>query len=302
MPLLLALLLTFLPEPPAARADETVALVCWLQGEVAIRPARRGPAADERWQPLRLYDRLAAVARIRTGEGSAVTVVFFDGQRFVIEASSRAWIMADGVRAESGSVRRLESVPALVEIPRLAHPGRKAGADRIRNAASSGGQPFELYPRDAAIRVEDAVLRYASAPGVDVYRLEIIDAGGREVFAAETAATSVRVPGDRLTPGAVYYWRVSAAERGLLGGAFFETLSADVDRAWRRLAEQATAGDPSLLLLLAEVERGLGLRREACTGLPEAVLSGLDTAAREWTLARFECGGWDRGVAREAKG
>ncbi len=303
-----ALLLIYLPvsaAPPAERADDAVALVCRIIGEAAVRRiaadgAVDAPVTEVRWQPLQLYDRLAPGSRIRTGAESTVTVVFFDGQRFVAEASSRALIVTGGARAEAGSVRRLESVPAMVEIPRLARPGRHAAADRIRHEAVNGGQPFELYPRDSTLLADDAILRFTSVEGVGVYRIGVIDTGGREVFAAETEAKEIRIPEDKLAPGAVYYWRVSSPDRGLHGGAFFVTLSAETARARRRLAEQSAGGDPGLHLLSAEVDRGLGLRLEACDGLLATAIPVLGTGALEQALERFECGEWHQSLAREA--
>lgn len=239
-------------------------------------------------------------AQVRTVGESEAALVFFDGRRFVVEAASSAAIAMEGVRAEAGSVRRLEPIPAVADIPPLARPGTRPGADRIRHEAGGGGAPFELYPRDAALLADAAVLRFAPVPGVERYRVEVIDDRGAEVFIAETAAKAVDVPAGRLAPGSVYYWRVTSRERGFHGGAFFVALSEAAAGARRRLTEQTTdRGDSRLDLLLAEVDRSLGLRREACKRLPNAARWTLDREPLERALEALECGESDRGLLPE---
>ena len=229
-------------------------------------------------------------------------LVFFDGQRFRVEASSQAIVDPAGTRVEIGSVRRLEPVPAMVEIPPLARPSRHAAADRIRHEAVSGAQTFELYPRDSALLIEDAYLRFTSTEGPGVYRVEVIDSAGREVYAVETTAEVVKIPEDKLTPGAVYFWRISSRDRGSHGGAFFRTLSAQAARTRRQLAEQsAGVDDPGLHLLLAEVDRGLGLRFEACDTLLTTPRI-LPAEALERALRRFDCGAWTRDAGHRDAG
>lgn len=308
---LLTYLLAFLTLCPALWAtpppqdEDPLALVCWLTGEATIRrPATESstPAAGDPWQPLALFERLFAGSEIRTASDTEVVVVFFDGRRSVVEASSWVVIGSEGARVEGGSLRQLEAVPAMAEIPRLARPGKKLGADRIRDPGTGRAQP-SLYPRDATLLIDDATLRFSPFAGDSAYRVEVIDERGDEVFVTETEATAVHLPGDRLEPGAVYYWRVRNRLQSSQEGAFFMTLSASEARGRQRLAEQASqSNDPLLQLLLAEVDHSLGLRREACAALPSAALEEVDDGMAEQAWKRFGCGWWEQSPGGEPAG
>ncbi len=270
-------------------------MICLLTGDAGlwrmVTERSRSSAVDDEWRPVSLYQRLLVGSEIRTAGGAEVTLVFFDGRRYVVEASSRVVVKADGARVASGSVRTLPSVPALAEIPRLDQPGNRPSADRIRQHETDAvAASFRLYPRGASLLADDAILRFTPFAGAETYRVEIIDPQGEEVYTEETETTRIRVPVGRLVPGAVYYWRVSAKDRGLLGGAFFVTVSDEVAQARRRLIAQAARDDdPGLRLLAAEVDRGLGLRQEACRGLPDSAFEALGEEIRATLVERFGC-------------
>ena len=277
---------------PPNDAETASALVCWLTGEAEFRPT------GAQWRKLELYQRLVPGSEIRTADDSEVTMVFQDGQRWVVEASSLAVIEPRRARVRSGSMRRLEPVPARAVMPPLARPGKYLGAGRIRQQDSSEAAP-DLYPRDATLLIEDAVVRFTPVEGVELYRVEVIDPSGAEVFAVETEATAVRVPAFRLEPEAVYYWRVSSGDRGLLGGGFFRALGEDDTRVRGQLAAQVErSGDPGLSLLLAELDHHLGLRLEACANLPRTDLGRPADGTLEKTLARYDCAGWEQRLAQ----
>ncbi|MCP4658248.1 MAG: hypothetical protein GY856_22780, partial [bacterium] len=286
----------------APEAGEAVAIVCWITGEATVeRPTAAGV------EPLAVLDRLAPGSVVRTAPASEVTVVFFDGRRFAIGAASRVAIRADDAQSEAGSVRILDPVPAVAELARLArseNPGKRPGAGRIRHTGTSD-TTFELYPRDgAALLSAAAILRFTPIAGVEEYRVEVIDEADEEVFAVETAATEVPVPAGVLQPGIMYGWRVRSLDRGRLilhGEALFVTLSDQNARARRRLAERAAdADDPGLRLLLAAIDRSLGLWRDACDGVLSVAARAPSNAAVHRALERFECSEWRSGGGAEA--
>ncbi len=292
-PILLAALCLGLPGAAARAGAETPsrALVIRLTGEAMVER----PGAS-RAEPLGLLDRLAAGSVVETAAASEMTLVFFNGRRFGVGPESRIVIEDASVRTEAGTVRRLTPVPALAEIPRLdrsAHPGRLPGAGRIRLPELAALPELGLYPCDGAAVVSgEATLHFTPIAGIGEYRIEVMDEEGRRVFSVEASGAEVPLDPGVLEPGAFYSWRVST--RGAEGWqprstALFATLAEEDARARRRLAEQAAAAaDPALELLLAEVDRDLGLRREACDRLASAA-GAAATSGREPLFARFGC-------------
>jgi hypothetical protein len=106
------------------------------------------------------------------------------------------------------------------------------------------------------------------------YRIDVEDELGETVFQLETRSPEVNIPAGVLKPDTEYYWRVRTVGRRLDGGrgeALFVTLSKDDAAARGKIKEQVEAEDAAgALLLLAEVDRSLGLYREACETLDRA--------------------------------
>jgi hypothetical protein len=204
---------------------------------------------------------------LETGTGSAVTVAFFDGQRQVLQAGARAAVRAKGLRAETGKVRRLAPVPVIVDLA----PVLREGAVRIRTPAVPirGGSSAEagvsgLTPRDGApVRRAAATLSFDPAPNVKVYHVVVEDEGGRIVFTGDLSVPPVRIPLGLLRPGILYRWSVESKvppRPDLRGEAMFLTLDRELEEAREALAREASrTAEPDLALLLAEVDRGLGL-------------------------------------------
>ena len=257
---------------PSAGSDAPQAIACSIAGKATVEVADHPRA-----RPLRMFERLHAGTVIQTFPQSRVRLVFRDGSRFEIAPDTRVEVKADELRVEHGSVAALTPVPAVAMLPRLARSegsGDRPGASRIRNPGRLSGNLFELYPRDrASVLPQAATLRFAAVPGVETYRIEVTDTLGREIFVTDTTATEVVLPAGLLEPSGLYYWRVSSPHRPTAhGNALFTTPSAADATARSHLAVQARAsGDVDLLLLLAEVDRHLGLQREACQGLQTAL-------------------------------
>jgi hypothetical protein len=129
--------------------------------------------------------------------------------------------------------------------------------------------------------------------GYEKYRVALEDETGHTVFSVETPSTTVQIPRYVLRPSTSYYWRVRTLDRArpaLRGAAVFSTLSKDNVR--RRAAFKShleVTGDSSLLGLMAELDRSLGLRQEACEGLKAALAHSVGNQPIEEALSRFDC-------------
>lgn len=286
------------PAPSLGDGDpaRAVAIVCHIDGTATLQHGAAVPA-----EPLALFERLRPGTVVLTAAEAEVTLVFFDGRRYLVEAASRAVVEVDRLRLDEGSSRTLEPVPVVAEIAPIAwseNPGRRPGAGRIREAGWSVTHPVTLYPGDGtSVRADRATLYFALAGEgeVEIYRVEIRDSAGEAVFTVETEATRVDVPPGTLRPRASYYWRVGAFAAGrptLRRDALFVTLGEEQASARQRLAAAAAASreDPALRLLLADFDRRLGLRREACLGLASA--SAVDPGNRAIERLRLDlaCG------------
>jgi hypothetical protein len=207
-------------------------------------------------------------------------------------------VVAEELKAERGVVHQLETVatvPAVARIPAAEYPGRRSGAIRIRSGSLWGAEVEGLYPRDGAGAFAEAtVLTFRTLSNAASYRVDIEDEVGETVFAVETRSPEVVIPKGVLVPGTEYYWRVRTVgqrESGGRGEAVFVTLSADDVRARNRIRTAAESeGSANAVLLLAEVDRSLGLFREACRALDRA--ADQDTGNPHLTAAQdaFNCG------------
>lgn len=252
-----------------ARAPaKPVALVYSLTGEAAMLHEKR--------QSLRLLDRLQAGTVVEVGPSSRLALAFANGRRYELGERSQATLGKSDLTSRSGPVRPLPAIPplpALLPIAPEDRAGLRAGAVRIRAERIAG-----LYPRRGAATLAGAtVLRFEPAEGAGKYQVEVQDRHGNVVFATETAASPVKVPAGVLQSGVRYDWTVRTIERVgpvARGEADFVTLPArmaETREALRKTVERA--GDRESLVLLAEMDRTLGMLIEARTEL-WAVLRG----------------------------
>jgi hypothetical protein len=279
-------LLTWAPAALEARTPaRPAALVYWLAGEAALT----GPPEGRR--PLRLFDRIAAGTVVEVGPSSRLALAFVSGLRYELGELSRVTLGAKNLTSRSGPVRLLPVVPPLPRLLPIAEedsPGLRAGAVRIRSEKIE-----RLYPdHGVATLARATTLRFGLVEGAGKFRVEVQDHQGDVVFATETGTSVVNLPSGVLKPGTRYRWTVRTVERVgpvVTGNADFVTLprrTAEAREALRRAVE--TAGDGASLVLLAEVDRNLGLLVEACDELRTAVRASPEDAELGAALAELE--------------
>ncbi len=265
--------------------EPAAAVVISLEGNVTVTTGS-GAAV-----PARVFDWLKAGTAIETGPGSHVALALGNGQRFEVQESSRATVEAQTVQEVSGTLRRLAPAPP---IPRLAAieggppAGGRAGAVRLR-----GPQIRNCYPgARASVLADQAILRFDPADEVREYLIEVEDADGASVYRTRTTAVTVPLAPGLLAPGATYLWRATG-----VGGeppprceAEFRVVPAKDAKereAYRAAAQQEGGVEP--LLMLAELDRRMGLAFEARSGLMAVKARFPDlTAAQREVLARVE--------------
>jgi len=279
--------------PAASGHGDPVAIVCLIRGTATVEEP-----GEEAERGLELLDFLAPGAVVRTSPEGAVFVAFADGSRFEIAADARAVIEAESIATDPGKLRDLPPVPALAQLSPIAADQKalqRAATGRIRDDGTDQDKALVLDPPSGArVLADEVTLSFEPLEGRRRYRLTVQEESrGETVFDTETDASSVSVPHDVLEPGATYYWvvRTLDTERPpVRTGAVFSTLGAKQSRTRAALLEQIRAAeDPSLLVLLASVDRTLGLDREACRDLASAAAQ-LDEPSRVRHLRRkFQC-------------
>jgi hypothetical protein len=253
---------------------------------------------DDKWMELQLFQRLRPGSIVETQAGSRVVLTFFTGKRYEFGEVSSGTLGRSGLERRKGAIRELAPVPAMIELAPIARQekaGTRLAATRIRTE-DGGRSILNLYPSEGATTFADTtVLRFDPAHGYEKYKVELEDETGNTVFAVETPSTTVQVPRGVLRPSTSYYWRVRTLDRerpALRGDAVFSALTKDNARrraAFKTYLEEN--GDRSLLGLMAELDRSLGLRQEACEGLKAALAQSAGNQPIKEALSRFECSG-----------
>jgi hypothetical protein len=203
---------------------------------------------------------------ISTGERSSMTIVFLNGRRATAGERSSLKISAEGPIDVRGTVTPLAAIPPLPEVRPVVF---ETASTRI-SAVRVRGDAFERLQPDgeAATVSHETRLEFEPVSRMSIYEIEIVGEDGARLYRTTTKETHVDVPGDVLTPGRRYYWSVEARDalgRVVRGSARFVTLSRE--QVGRRASlTQALASSPDHLLFLAEIDRSLGLFRQARMG------------------------------------
>jgi len=271
-------------------AEPAVAMVSFLAGSARIQ--RSG-----RLKKVALFDPLRVGDVLVSQHDSNVVIGFANGTRYRLHGDFRAVIAADGLQPKRGEIEALETVSAMPDLLPLA-------ADTARSA-SAGAVPlrhntsdlFKLYPATGdALPATGAVLRFTAIPGIEHYRVEVQNRDGYTILSLQTLQPKVDVSPGVLEAGASYHWQVRTLDSDLPSmaiSASFRTLDTAEIRERQALLRQTASNHAGadLILVLAALDRHLGLRREACLGLQRA--ASLQPAAQSIARARlrFACPG-----------
>jgi len=240
-----------------AKADSRpVAIVTEVHGNVWAETA--GPGKQE----ARTFDWFSAGAVLSTDAGATMVVVFESGKRTRLGERSRIRVTADGPADARGITEPLTPVPPLphVSVVTLEGPATRINAVRVRGDAFA-----RLHPDGSALIADQARLQFEPVREFSSYAITIEREDGTLAFDTTTSATSIDVRPGVLQPGTQYYWRVAAQDplgRVVRGTGRFVTLTSEqVTR--REELRRHLGSSPADLALLAEVDRSLGLVREA---------------------------------------
>lgn len=254
---------TALEAPAPARPAPRPA---WAGVVIALRGTATTTAPGGAPTALTGIDWVADGAVVTTRDGTELTIALRDGSRYRLGSLARATVSGRSLSETSGPIEALGAISPIPDVAPLSRPvPGQLGAVRIRSAVLRG-----LYPSAPYTSLADATtLSFEmSSEGAEV-RVEIEDEAGETVFETRTKAASLRLPAGILRPGERYFWRartIGKSGPAAHGSAEFETLSSEVALSRERLAGRVQAHDAGALTLAAEVDRQLGLLREAREG------------------------------------
>jgi len=270
-------------------SDEKVAIVCFLEGKAWILE----PGEEERSE-IYLFDWIKIGAIVETDSEAKLILAFSSGDRYEIGEKSKITVGRDGFTSKTGSIKELKPVPAMPQIASISQesrPGSRLGGIRLRGSKRiiSG-----LYPsEEATVLADDAILTFEPLEGVEKYRIEIEDEWGNNIFSLETESPKVIASPGVLKSGSNYYWEVRTLEKdkpSTVSYAAFATVSEEYALTRNAFKAQAyqTKDGPNLLLL-AQLEMAIGLRKEACETLKTALALFPDNSEIKKAMAKFYC-------------
>jgi hypothetical protein len=273
----------------AYEAEEKVAIVCFLEGKAWILES-----GDKERSEIGLFDWIKIGAVVETNSKAKMVLAFSTGERYELGEKAKVTVGQKGFTSQTGSVKKLSSVPIMPQITSISQesrPGTRLGGIRLR-----GPKKFVsgLYPsKGAAVFADEAVLTFEPIEGAERYRIEIEDEWGNNIFSVETSSHKVVASPGVLKPGANYYWQVRTLEKdkpSTVSDAVFSTVSEENARTRKEFKVQAyQSKDGANLLLLAQMDLALGLRKEACETLKSALALFPENSEIKKAISQTEC-------------
>jgi len=274
------------------KESEPVAIVCYLSGKATVTMP-----PDNKLKELQLFERLKAGSEIETKSDSKVILIFFTGTQYEINEQTKATVEQKELKAEKGSIKNLQSIAAMAQIAPIANeenPGKRTAAIRIRSEHRKGLELLKPYPSDGTtVLSNNAILSFKPVEGIKKYKVDVEDEMGNSIFSLETSSTTITISPHILKDGVIYYWRVRSLDQekpSIHAEAIFGTVSTENVKLRTNLMLQVEKQqDIALLMLLAETDHNLGLKKEACDELKIAISKAPNNPALKQVRSHFEC-------------
>jgi hypothetical protein len=232
---------------------QQLAVVTELQGDATVT------GTEGAQHSVHLLEWLEAGSTLTTPKGARAVLVFSDGQRCEIPASSKVSVTAQGPQRITGTVRTLPPLPPMPPLSAIA-PGEvnsdRAGAVRFRSL-----DIVDLYPADPnTVLLDHVVLRFRPIAGAATYDVYLLDAAAnKQVFHTTSTTNEIVVPSGILVAGQRYNWNATALPSHHYGHAEFFTMSKATLANRSAYRDAVTGTDQDSMLARLAVDRGLGL-------------------------------------------
>lgn len=295
------------------------AMLTSIGGTVEVK--EKGAAA---WKKAGLMALLNAGDALRTGKGSAATVVFFkDGHREKLRAETMASVQAAGLQVSGGGKRivvprggKEPQVPAKAVI--VLQGGTKLQVSGVANAGRAGAVGIReltdlclLSPLGAKIRSGKPSFAWTTVAGADAYRLVVKTDSGKTVLERRLTETRLSYPKGTpaLEPRILYSWSVEAlageqslAKREARLGVLAPSSAARLQQEERPLKQisDADARDTTGPILLSRLYLQYGLSSDAIQQLERATALVPDEPSLHEELGYlYRAVGWEAAAQRQ---
>ncbi len=204
---LLAAAALLLLRAPGAAAQDHVALITDVDGNVEVAAATSGSFVRAAWG-----QQLFEGDRVRTGSDALASLLFADGNLLALGAGSSITISQAGDRAGARAVSGEYMADASDLTLHRAGQGEIGALGGLRSGGSGSRIALE-GPRNTRVRSANPVLSWKASGDFDIYMVEVLTEDG-VVWSTETEETSVAYPADApaLEPSTRYLWKVSGEE------------------------------------------------------------------------------------------
>jgi len=273
--------------PPDTKTK--VAIVCFLEGK-----AWQLESGGKERKEIALFDWLSSGTEVETAPEAKVILALVTGDRYELGGKTKGTITKNGFVSQTGSAKKLSSVPIMPQIASISQelrPGSRMVGIRLRGAKKIISN---LYPgENASSLADETALSFLPVEGIEKYRVVVEDEWGNIVLSVETSSPQVIVSPGILKPGQNYYWQVQTLDKNMPSAVSYEafsTVKEEKSKILKALRTQtAQSKDGLSLLLLAQMELALGLRKEACSTLKEAQSYFPDNEEIKKVLSKAQC-------------
>ena len=245
--------------PPKEVSElKPAALVIAVSGEVFLS----GRGLDRQ---VRRFDWLYPGDRLRTGHEGRLTLVFWDGTRYLLEPHTAVGIDERAPSDVTGHLVHLPSLPALPKLARLAadEPKGKGAGVRLRQ----GGAQFAFVSARLRLPLAEVTIWIDTHDGLQGAHLFIEDEHGRPVYSCESETNQIVLPEGTLLQDTLYFLRVTSRHPYYAGESGHElqarTLKRADDQAYQALKAAILKENPHDTAFLQWVARRLDLDWEA---------------------------------------
>jgi hypothetical protein len=213
----------------AVAADEPVAMVTDLQGEVTLVSPPKG-------EPPSILGNVKPGAIYQVADNAALVVVYFaSGQEFSFKGPTMVQFDAGGPITLAGNEAETRN-PLMGKVGtgvKIKPVGKVQAAVVMRSASQTSRLKLLTLVGTKTLDAQPE-FRWETVDRGAVYEFELTDATGRTLYEAETGATSLKLPADvKLVDGQTYTWLVSARladGKKYSNAADFSVVTADLRR------------------------------------------------------------------------
>lgn len=220
-----------------------LAQAVFAAGVAMITDASGKIEAEQDGAALGVLTELEGGAKLRMAQGAVATVLYLaSGEEYRLKGAGRFQIGDKAPAALQGAKPEKHKLPVDAIPPVRVKPASVQQATIVMRSLGPVANVKLLEPVSVRVPEERPPFRWTAVPGVEIYRVQVIDSAGQPVADFEQKGETGQLPeGVRLKAGEAYSWNVEArltSGRRVSRGADFAVLDL---QAWARLKRMQPA-------------------------------------------------------------